>query len=141
MNVELLQRIKAHILENPLRIYMDDWILKLDKGKEYANRGRFRLFAPPCGTVACICGWAVELSGHDSRISRAGQTGKLLLELDGDSCLFSQDVPSEAQRLFYAIYWPKEFRRRLQEAPVQSMEYAQVVADRIDHFIQTGGAE
>ena len=44
---------------------------------------------------------------------------------------------SQAQRLFYRMCWPKEFQARLEAAPIQSAEYAQVVSDYIDYFIET----
>ena len=146
MNIELLQRIKAHVLEEPKRIYMGDWNYRIDAGEEYEIEGA-TLVGPACGTVACICGWAIQLSDaelNDADSARGqGPTGKRLLDLSGSPWYPEKDSDefSQAQRLFHEICWPEEFRARLQNAPVQSQEYAQVVADRIDHFIATDGRE
>jgi hypothetical protein len=134
MNVELLQKIKAHILEEPKRAYMPTWRLT---GQDIVKRG---LTPPECNTVCCISGWAAELSGHERCIGRAD-----LLGLEGDTGYptsrqdSGKDSASQAQRLFYTSCWPSKWQRALHRTLPQSQKYAQVVADYIDYFIKTEG--
>jgi hypothetical protein len=119
MNVELLQRIKAHILEDPRRVGMSNWI----------RRRSPREGGPSCGTVACIAGWAYILSERQvppfyTQVTR-------LLGLDSQ----------QGQRLFFELYWPSKFYAQIQTCQQGAAEYAQTVADRIDHFIATEGRE
>ena len=53
INVPLLRKIKRHIQEEPRRLKMRFWGRKVDP----LGRGK-----PPCGTQACLAGWAVLLS-------------------------------------------------------------------------------
>lgn len=152
MNVELLKKVKAHILEEPMRVYMGDWYIRLSEyDGEMFEVDDDILMPPACGTVACICGWAAELSGSESK---GGSAGKRLLGLDGSPWFPESSRPhssrprqladtphSQAQRLFFNECWPAEFRDRLKQFKPQTPEYAQVVADRIDHFIATDGKD
>lgn len=115
MNVELLLKIKAHILEEPLRIYMDTWAVR---GRQFEA---MRLQEPKCHTTGCISGWAAFLMGEFDVVDRYDI-------LDIDRLL--------ASKLFHSINWPMEFQIRLQAAMVQTTDYAQVVADYIDYFIK-----
>jgi hypothetical protein len=56
INLKLLEKIKKHIEEEPRRFDMDTWGVKHDMRK-YRNED-----TPPCGTSACLAGWAVLLS-------------------------------------------------------------------------------
>jgi hypothetical protein len=47
----------------------------------------------------------------------------------------------EQRRLYFSNRWPDEFLDRLVDAVEQTPEYAQVVADRIDFFIETNGTD
>jgi hypothetical protein len=58
MNVELLEKVKQHILENPESLDMGVW---------------------GCGSTACISGWAVRLSGRKDLHETHGE---IPLELD-----------------------------------------------------------
>jgi hypothetical protein len=132
MNVELLQKIKAHILEEPKRVCMSSWRLR---GSDIE---RADLMRPACDTVCCISGWAAELSGSKDYIGRAD-----LLGLDGTSerpTTSQEDTASQAQRLFYTSCWPPKWGSMLDRTLPQSQEYARVVADYIDYFIKTEGA-
>lgn len=135
MNVELLQKVKAHILEEPKRLKMSQWGRKVDP-----------FTGPACGTVGCIAGWAAFLSKPAYIGSEA-----LYSYCDG---LYSQarldaaellDVNKRQQEyLFFVGYWPEPFRERYQIAdvfPDNHTELAQITAERIDHFIATDGAE
>lgn len=99
----------------------------------------------PCGTTACIAGWAAILSrtkkddvrgikkatgevySDSSDSSSWGSQGRQALELDY----------SQSERLFYEDRWPWQF---LSKTSDPSENVANAIA-RIDHFIKTNGAE
>ena len=133
MNVDLLRKIKKHILAEPARLYMFGWIIRkttpdevLAYGEEDENT---RPFAK-CGTAACIAGWAAILSKRDT----GGRFGacELAPELLG---LTSQ----EAARLCIPRNWPLKFRGGC--ADDGKAKTAKLAARRIEHFIKTKGAE
>lgn len=135
MNVELLRQIQTVILEEPKRVDMGDWI----------DSRRTNL--PECGTVGCIYGWAkaITTSLRGKELSNLvwgmeGMDGTDGRYLDDGAKLLGLTEP-QACRLFFDCDWPARFRHALNRAKRQTPEYAQVVSDRIDHFIATEGAE
>ena len=131
MNVELLRRIQKEILEEPLRINMDKWAYCPDETED----------PPPCGTVACIAGWAIALS-RDLR----GEDLVNYLYLDVPACGIQPFGAAigvlslgfvEAGHLFFVGEWPKKFIDALTERLPGTPGYARVVSDRIDFFIDT----
>jgi len=56
MNVDLLLKVRAAILEEPKRIDMEAW----SETKKNSCRE-----LPKCGAVACISGWACVLDVRD----------------------------------------------------------------------------
>ena len=152
MNIELLNKIKSHVLEEPKRVWMGDWRIRWGDQTEISvgmRRGidweyLLQLSKPSCGTTACIAGWAVELGGDgDMKGFPYELRGRKLgfpYELRGRK-LLGLNSYAQSDRLFYVASWPEQFRKRLAVAPPQSHEYAQVVADRIDWFVKTEGRE
>jgi hypothetical protein len=64
INVRLLKEVRACILEEPKRLVMGWWCRKGTVGEILRQRDYGRsVIVPSCGTVACIGGWAVLLSG------------------------------------------------------------------------------
>jgi hypothetical protein len=122
MNVELLRKVQAHVLEEPKRVWMNDWIVF---GPDYAGLKR-----PECDTVGCIGGWGWLLSGHTGYPDN----------VDGYLEVFDITF-HEGKRLFHIGHWPDRFKDKLSEFRWQTQEYAQAVSDRIDHFIATEGRE
>lgn len=128
MNVELLLKVKAAILEEPKAFDMIDWFRQSS--------------AAPCGTTACIAGWAVVINEGCRR------PGQVPSWLRGDTCQYSGEVALEiddeqAMGLFYIGAWPRLFAERYKEAR-SLLDYAgmaKAAADRIDHFITTEGRE
>lgn len=129
LNVELLQRIKAHILEEPKRYFQ----------QIYGSRVAPENGGPACGTVACLAGWAVILSGEE-----------LFQDYDGVS-LVRGDVERRAYQLTgipengavgspfaTAAFWPAPFARQWYTAPSTEAK-ARVAADYIDFIIATKG--
>ncbi len=135
MNTQLLTEVRDTILEEPRRINMSDWGKSVDT--DYDKN-------PPCGTVACISGWAIAIHWNkrgqdfDDFMYSTLENGEIpLTEIDK---VLDLTGPME-RRLFYASNWPDDFRRSLAKLAAGTPEYAAVVAARIDHFIATDGAE
>lgn len=127
MNVELLQKVKEKILEEPLQFAMEEYFTPEVYGMD-APREKI----PNCGTAACIAGWVLTL-----------HTGKNPREL------WLADIPissraarllgltwEEGDRLFILSGWPFSFGKRYRNAKTPQ-EQAQIAAERIEHFIET----
>jgi hypothetical protein len=119
MNVELLEKVKKHILAEPKRINMNNWCYKKPK-----SRG-----GPACGTVGCIAGWTVLLSHPKKEWSHWTEVGKNK---------FDHHVQSEAIRLlgitvdqsnYLFCAWGITGRPH-------TKPYAKKVASRIDALIE-----
>lgn len=122
MNVELLERVKQHILEEPKRLRMGfvhatgDWVADLTN-------------PPSCGTVGCIAGWTCVLGNAPMRNGQryhSSQARDLLniTEEQGDRLFFN--APEG-----YTDVWKDD----------GSEATAKLCAERIDLFIATNGAE
>ena len=130
MNIELLNKVKAHILEEPRRLEMVDWIME---GDEIPSPEK-----PPCGTAACIAGWAAMLDGGFQRgihFPRTYATDALKIDRFG-----------EAERLFYLSQWPAQFKFDKDRPDVSFYKLdketqARLTAARIDYFIATNGTD
>lgn len=122
MNIELLRRIQAHNTEHPEQLHM--------------GQG---LFMSECETIGCIAGHACLLGGDVPQVN-ATTYGVAWSRVE-DRAIRLLEIPiGSADRLFLRDEWPEEFRDRL-IAAVGTPEYAATVNARIDHFIETGGAE
>lgn len=123
MNTELLLKVKAAILAEPLNFDMTDWFMP-DKES-------------PCGTTACIAGHAAVISiGAESL--KEGQR-YWFEELPNIGEILGCDFWQKG-RLCYVEQWPEDFLDRYLKADNRT-ERALIAADRIDHFIATNGAE
>lgn len=132
MNVPLLLAVKEAILAEPLRINMDGWVFD---SNDQIREGQ----VPPCGTVACIAGWAFSII---NRLDKDALYEQFNSDTAAEMLDVSNEYPArEAQRLFHVSGWPERFVRAIVGHKPGTPEYAQVVADRIDHFIATEGRE
>jgi hypothetical protein len=111
MNVKLLRKIKKHILAYPKTFAMSFW-------QEPRRVSESR----PCGTAACIGGWA-KLLTKDRKLTAADALG---LSHQG------------AWLLFNMHRWPSRFQTKAKE---ETAAFARNAAARIDHFIATDGRE
>ncbi len=127
INVSLLEKVKEAVLANPNRVNMEKWFGAEIAGGVYTTS--LEMFKNDCNTTACIAGWAIFL-GNPNNVDYAHFAAADLLGLD---------LPT-SDKLFLSHYWPRKFYSLLLSAKTQE-EYAQVVADRIDHFIATEGRE
>lgn len=130
LNLELFDRIKAHLRAHPEQLDMDCWAQTL---------------GPDCGTVACIAGWACLLEDlvrpGESVHSRPNATPKGWALADRHAiCCGVQDLggaalgltASEANNLFFVLNWPLELQRRY------AVDSVEVVCAMIDLTIQKG---
>lgn len=120
MNTELLLKVKAAILAEPLKFNMASFFS-----------------ADGCGTTACIAGHAIAIDYGELDLSKWDQFAAY--HLKGRSALGLDD--GQANRLFYSELWPHEIFERYEDASEASNRslMAEITAERIDHFIATNG--
>jgi hypothetical protein len=142
LNVALLKKVKEHILENPARLRMSNWVVnrQILKAAAFAeiinNKFVFEQKAwdnkaqtiPACGTVGCIAGWTViignKLDPEKADVINAQRRATALLNIS----------ENDASDLFFVDSWPSEYEEPYLEAESQE-ERAQIVAKVIDDFI------
>lgn len=133
MNVERLRHAVEHMKEEPRRANMNEWRIVLDtlEINHYAEaRGYLK---PPCGVIGCLAGWGAQLYAEEPEVKRELRT------VDQGRAAFAL-THSQADRLFALMEWPDNFRHALREVDEGTPEYVAVIADRVEHFILTGGA-
>ena len=112
INVKLLRKVRRHILAEPKRVNMGRFIYRKKDDPEMLE------WWPACGTVACIAGWAVTLSGEELPYHISARAEELLgLNWRQASYLF-YDAPNFVK------------------APAQTAEHARQTAKLIDHFLK-----
>lgn len=129
--IKILRQVKAFILEEPARLNMNTWFLRLhdvaSDGTYLTDLGYGQIKsvpAPPCKTVGCIRGWADELAG-------AGALDNLLND------------NQKANLYYFATWgsrlhgWPIRFSEAYTKARTPQGR-ARATAMRIEHFIKTG---
>lgn len=127
MNVELLRKVKKHILEEPKRLYMTSYM-------NFRKKDKIGRPFPKCGTTACIAGWACILTiDMEPALLYAstsiGFEAQRLLDLSSD----------EKYRLFEPLGWPEQFKQGA--SGDGKKKTAEIAAARIEHFIRTKGRE
>lgn len=137
LNVRLLRRIKRHILAEPKRFQMDASVLVAKTQKEWMKEivwaNDASKIRPPCGTAACIAGWAdVLTNGIPDDFELGGVRHRAATALGVDAGISWTSHP-----LFYARNWPEPFASKYSNAKRPSTR-AKIAADRIDHLIKTG---
>lgn len=129
-NIELLQRVKAHILAEPRRY--NQFTFGRKKGTLYELIGP----EPPCGTQACIAGWVYALTigpMFDEQGDRIDAS--TIVDEATTQCGFTE---TEADRIFGdGSRWPAPFNLDL-EAAVDTQERARVAARFIDYLCEGG---
>lgn len=131
LNVALLEEVKKHILSVPDSFRMETW------AEPSADA--------PCGTVACIGGWAALIAHPTIRVIIRGEgwdeeykyvfgNGRSVdIPLVGARALGFRDE-FDAQTLFLESFWPAEIRRKWDKA-WSNRERAKIAAERIDRYI------
>jgi|ERR1044071_6845858 hypothetical protein len=143
INVELLEKVVAVILEEPRKLDMGTWAS--DAEERIVNPDH----RPPCGTVACIAGWACFIAKQErgeplpkgaelyAFYDKARDEAMELLGLDEDEADLLFDCPTGDEE---DDLWPGEYVRAYVNADTPA-ERAQATAARINRFISTDGAE
>ena len=156
---DLIDRIKAHILEEPKRFDMRYLAYRYGAEEDTTPGGRQ---LPMCKTVACIAGWAVLLTNPEEKWTEYNfhsftgkdikrdcmdinvwRKGAQLLDLDPTST-GCRNNPEEkkliARDVFEYCYWPDEFRNAYHAAENRDDLHAMAVAacNRLDHYKFTG---
>jgi hypothetical protein len=132
MNESLLRQVKAHILAEPKRLIMTQYVVKKSETERYIphRTGIPSVFGlrsfPECGTVACIAGWGALLTG-------------MRLDFEYDYASLFGLTQYQASRLFNPRMWPGQFQRGTWDDGTP--EAARAAADRIDFFIETKGTD
>jgi hypothetical protein len=128
MNIKLLNQVAEAILDEPTKFDMKWWTSPSDTS--------------PCGTAACIAGFAVAIKREFKTMRdmrRHHHSGKVNIRTAAIKHLGIKDADEEC-RLFGAGYWPIEFKFPYHEARTPE-ERADVAFWRIQHFIATEGRE
>jgi len=145
MNVTLLNQICKAIEREPRRFNMGDWI-SLDPFNDVYLPGSEQA---PCGTTACIAGFAVMLDscGVSSSPNPGAWRSTMLDIVENDRCPIDRHAKDlldltedQSDLLFYATAWPESFRNDYHSAP-DAMAKARVAILRIKHFIETEGTD
>jgi hypothetical protein len=127
INFRLLRKIQNHIMEEPRRVVMSRLALKEGEFTKFIEDAP-KKFAP-CGTAACIAGWALILSGEKPfTLNESGlgaESAQELLGLNGN----------EQTSLFHLWAWPETFSEKYHKAKFPKQR-AKIVSDRIDYFIK-----
>jgi hypothetical protein len=138
LNKRLLNKVIAHILEEPRRLEMNQVLCPArDLIREQENR-------PPCGTVGCIAGWTYVLSRKKPRLNiypgtvwRIAQKELGLSTLEAER-LFAE--PRHAGNGYYEAFWPIKLARRYLAAKTQRKR-AEITVERIRLFAETNKQE
>lgn len=113
---KVFAKVVEKVLEEPKRLNMNRFLYKPDEVRPD------RL--PPCGTVACLAGWAVavkyKLKNYDQLRRRELGSG---LELEGADALAIHTYPS----LFYPSQWPADMQDKLIPTKPGTAKYARIV--------------
>ncbi len=125
MNTKLLNKVANAILDEPRMFDMGAWV------NQNANS--------PCGTTACIAGFAVAIDRKYKRLrSLQILDSRDLIE---DVAMKTLDIGSVARhRLFHRPNWPGIFKDASFAAKSRE-EAADIAFWRIQHFIATEGQE
>ena len=132
LNVELLMKVKAAILEDPRRLDMSEWVSEHPDPEMCTTLVHWLAEdqISPCGIVACIAGWAAVLVGHK---------GFALDAVMAALVMDYRDAP--LNDLFYVGHWPYDLAERYAaaEASGDRAGMAAAAAERIDRFVAEHG--
>jgi hypothetical protein len=141
LNVELLLKVKKHILQKPSRLHMAQWLVKANSFTTFSKHGhKYFCFlnsgynephtrpVPECGTVGCIAGWASVLASTPEKQYSAFSASDLL-GLDS----------YDSSKLFFVTFWPEKYKLEYLSSKTQRQR-AKIVGQVIDLFIAGNGS-
>jgi hypothetical protein len=138
LNIKLLRRIQAHITEEPRRFTMGAFEIYGEPGTKNWIRDTctracttdISPVVPPCGTAACIAGWANAMTGaKKGQLDDPSRAAKKLGLPDIDDTAYLFGNPE--------YYWPNPFGKLYAKART-AKQRAKIACARIDHLIETG---
>jgi hypothetical protein len=145
---KLLLRVKAHILEEPLRLRMGEFIrIQAEDGSAYASEtdgfgqegSSSEIQYPACGTVGCIAGWMDLLSNGMPTTARAAISRAAGAEAFAAKVLGCPDneveKPNHAGGLFYRHGWRPALIARYDKALTPKTR-AKIVGEVIDEYLK-----
>jgi len=138
--VSILRKVKKHILEEPKRLDMENWLIVGDNVRIIYGRN-----APACGTVGCIAGWVNVLgnSNYDYNYFssyRIAENAAEILKISyypnyiNEKYIITQ---GNLAQLFVLHSWPSKYLNAYKKAKSPAGR-ARVTANRIEYFIWTG---
>ncbi len=130
---ELLLRVKDRILEEPARIRMYEWYNGPSR-MDYLDRYTLHAAIPPCNTVACIAGWMLIEGGKIDQLE-ANPWADTILQ-DALDLIYEDGTGPRSARLFLPDSWPADLTDKTYDMCTGTPEYAAVVAEAIDRFIE-----
>ncbi len=123
--IALLRKVKRKILSKPKSFDMNFWASRDSRAE--------------CGTVGCIAGWVLMLSRPRFQESvRAGVYNALRLDWKMEAARELGIEDDQASPLFFEEFWPTRYINKFSKAR-SNKQRARVAANRIEHFIKTGG--
>jgi hypothetical protein len=132
INIDLFQKVKEAILEEPQRLGMGDWIAGPSSFYHVKQK-------PRCGTVACIAGWAAIVAHREryqASIPLAAEKAKFR---PWENAIRELNLPpGDDNKLFYHSSWPHPFLEQYDGHNEGTAANAAVVCARIDHYLETG---
>ncbi len=147
MNIELLEKVKERIRNEPTHFDMADWF----RNNPDNMRARAQDGFGGCGTAACIAGWCC-IAAHKGNEKDLGDIiNALILGAGNGSAEYRATqlldiTPGQAHCLFYSNKWPNPFYREYTEAQTgcpttgrrDFARQAEITCRRIDFFIKEG---
>lgn len=161
INFKLLRDVRDAVLAEPARVNMDLGVSTYAFASSDHRVPTVSTKRPMCDTVACIAGWGVTIKNH-----AAGRRNPYMSlvrslvkqeELTTDNfCTGKEFIPwdvieplaveafgfpdeFDSDTLFKDDCWPEPFKTLLTTVKPGTYAYAGVVADRINHFIESYG--
>jgi hypothetical protein len=146
MNLRKLRKLKTFLKAVPERFTMGTWLEEFDS--ESCEVDQFidstgLILMPPCETAACLAGQTVMMEDKtydDGRDAMKGATEILGLSNEEADRLFRLTGGQQGWRGGRTNRWPVQFSKAYRKAKTPSAR-VKVACDRIDHFIETKGAE
>lgn len=134
LNVDLLNKVKKHFLDEPRRLRMDTWLKQGYPNQEIFSAGISgynepeEYLLPQCGTVGCIAGWTVMLAYPNDPSKQLSPSLQAREVLGIDEYIMPYD-------LFFPDQWPSDFYRDYRNAESPE-ERARIACEVIDHFVK-----
>lgn len=114
----LLDDVKKVVLEEPRRVWMDNWKANID----YVCKMTGAKKGPACGTIGCISGWVTFLKPDANQSAMSGEN--VLVPNDG----------SDERRNLRDVLHTDLFYDTEVDAKYGTKKYATIVAKRITAF-------